>query len=77
MFNGSKFLQKLWNGRTRAQPNGAVPLDERTIAIGQIWQQVSVAITEWAQSAINERDPEDWNAWHWLQDLYFDPTPSP
>ena len=44
-------------------------LDERTIAIGQIWQQVSVAI--------NERDPEDWNAWHWLQDLYYDPSADP
>lgn len=82
MFNGSKFLQKLWNGRQGARGQGgpedtlgkepvatvdepfALLEGERTIAMGQIWQQVS--------AAINERDPEDWNAWHWLQDLYYD-----
>jgi hypothetical protein len=45
-----------------------VVLDERTMALGQIWQQVS--------AAINKRDPEDWNAWHWQQDLYYDPSTS-
>jgi hypothetical protein len=41
-----------------------VVADERTIAIGQVWAQVS--------AHINNLDPEDWNLWHWLQDLYYD-----
>jgi hypothetical protein len=65
MFGVSKFAQKLLgrkseNGDQKAESG----VDERTIALGQIWSQVS--------SHINALDPDDWNLWHWLQDLYYD-----
>lgn len=61
----SKFLAGLWGGRKgKAGPAAGGAEGERTIALEQIWSQVS--------AGINERDPEDWNQWHWLQDLYYD-----
>jgi hypothetical protein len=74
MFGVSKFVQRVAGGRLQGakgkiqaatgnlQP--ATGVDERTIALGQVWAQVS--------AQINALDPEDWNLWHWLQDLYYD-----
>lgn len=57
----SKFLQALGVRRGGGEEK---PATERTIALEQIWSQVN--------KAINERDPDDWNQWHWVQDLYYD-----
>jgi hypothetical protein len=65
MFGVSKFAQKLLGRKSESSDQRAESgVDERTIALGQIWSQVS--------SHINALDPEDWNLWHWLQDLYYD-----
>ncbi len=68
MFGMSTFASKLLGRRspaaTGAQAEPTVAMAERTVALGQVWSQVS--------QQINERDPEDWNLWHWLQDLYYD-----
>jgi hypothetical protein len=67
MFGVSKFANKLLGRKaeTREQSVESVAApDERTIALGQVWTQVS--------AHINSLDPEDWNLWHWLQDLYYD-----
>jgi hypothetical protein len=65
MFGVSKFANKLlgWKSETGDGRLETV-VDERTIALGQVWAQVS--------AHINSLDPEDWNLWHWLQDLYYD-----
>ncbi len=72
MFGVSRFANKLL-GRKSETGNGRLETgdqrvetvaDERTMAIGQVWAQVS--------AHINSLDPEDWNLWHWLQDLYYD-----
>lgn len=74
MFGVSKFANKLLGrksgtGDKRLETGDrrvetVVIADERTIALGQVWAQVS--------AHINSLDPEDWNLWHWLQDLYYD-----
>jgi hypothetical protein len=74
MLGVSRFAQKLLGHRVPKSSvernsgslsvESSAGVDERTIALGQIWAQVS--------SHINALDPEDWNLWHWLQDLYFD-----
>jgi hypothetical protein len=70
MFGVSKFANKLLGRKVEAsngEPKGQhseAKVDERTIALGQVWAQVS--------AQINSLDPEDWNLWHWLQDLYYD-----
>jgi hypothetical protein len=72
MFGVSKFANKLLGRGRKPEAKGReaeAVADERTMAIGQMWAQVSMHI--------NSLDPEDWNLWHWLQDLYYDPTPGP
>jgi hypothetical protein len=68
MFGMSNFASKLLGKRrsavNREEGAPARAMAERTVALGQVWSQVS--------QQINERDPEDWNLWHWLQDLYYD-----
>ena len=67
MFGVSRFANKLLGRKPETgdrRLETVVVTDERTIAIGQVWAQVS--------AHINSLDPEDWNLWHWLQDLYYD-----